>query len=102
MHVQLRDVARELGLGFEGDGDLALEGLASLEDAGEHDLSFVTGPRYARAFRASRAGAVLVPLEFDVEGRSCLRCRAPYVEFARAIELFQPRPAPEPGVHPTA
>lgn len=98
----LRDVARELGLAFEGDGELALEGLASLEDAGPRDLSFVTGPRYLRAFRASRAGAVLVPSGFDAEGRACLRCRAPYVEFARAVELFQPRPSPEPGVHATA
>jgi UDP-3-O-[3-hydroxymyristoyl] glucosamine N-acyltransferase len=103
LHVLLlRDVARELGLAFEGDGDLPLDGLASLEDAGERDLSFVTGPRYRRAFHGSRAGAVLVPADFDAEGRACLRCAAPYVEFARAIELFQPRARPAPGVHPSA
>jgi UDP-3-O-[3-hydroxymyristoyl] glucosamine N-acyltransferase len=98
----LRDVARELELAFEGDGAIPLEGLASLEDAGVRDLSFVTGPRYRAAFRSSRAGAVIAPPGFDAEGRSCLRASAPYVAFARAVDLFQPRPGPEPGVHPTA
>jgi UDP-3-O-[3-hydroxymyristoyl] glucosamine N-acyltransferase len=100
--LRLRDVARELGLALEGDGELEIEGLASLDDAGEHELSFVTGPRFREALRRSRAGAVLAPPGFDAEGRSCLRCSSPYVEFARAVELFQPRPAPEPGVHPSA
>jgi UDP-3-O-[3-hydroxymyristoyl] glucosamine N-acyltransferase len=62
----------------------------------------VTGLRYREAFRRSRAGAVLAPPGFDAAGRSCLRCAAPYVEFARAIEIFQPRTAPAPGVHSTA
>lgn len=100
--MRLDVVASRLGLQLEGDGSIELDGLASLEDAGPRDLSFVTGPRYRQAYRVSRAGAVLVPLGFDAEGRSCVRCAAPYVEFARAVELFHPRVAPPPGVHPTA
>jgi len=102
MSMRLEEVAARLGLELEGDGSLGIEGLASLEDAGPNDLSFVTGPRYLRAYRQSGAGAVLVPPGFDTGGRSCLRCVAPYVEFARAVGLFHPRPSPPIGVHPTA
>jgi UDP-3-O-[3-hydroxymyristoyl] glucosamine N-acyltransferase len=102
MSIRLGELAARLGLALEGDPTIELDALASLEDAGPRDLSFVTGPRYQKAYRASRAGAVLAPAGFDTEGRSCLRCAAPYVEFARAVELFHPRSPPPPDVHPSA
>ncbi len=101
--MQLGELAQALGLPFEGEAQLELRGLAGLEDAGPDDLSFVGGARYRAAFARSRAGAFLVPPDFDAEKRSCLRSPAPYLDFARAIELFLPAPVrPEPGVHATA
>jgi UDP-3-O-[3-hydroxymyristoyl] glucosamine N-acyltransferase len=100
--VKLAELASALSLPFEGDGAIALDGLASLEDAGPRELAFVTGPKYRVAFAASRAGAFLLPLDFDAAGRPCLRSRAPYADFARAIALILPRPEPAPGVHATA
>lgn len=100
--MKLAELASALALPFEGDGALALDGLASLEDAGPRELAFVTGPKYRAAFAASRAGAFLLPPDFDSAGRPCLRSRAPYADFARAIDLLLPRAAPAPGVHPTA
>jgi UDP-3-O-[3-hydroxymyristoyl] glucosamine N-acyltransferase len=100
--VKLAELAAALGLPFEGDGALALDGLASLDDAGPRELAFVTGPKYKAAFAASRAGAFLLPPDFDALGRPCLRSRAPYADFARAIEVLLPRPKPPAGVHPTA
>lgn len=100
--MKLGELAAALALPFEGDGSLALEGLASLDDAGPRELAFVTGPKYRAALLASRAGAVIAPPDFDVAGRACLRSRAPYADFARAILLLAPPPALERGVHPTA
>ena len=100
--MKLGELAAALALPFEGDPGLALTGLASLEDAGPADLAFVTGPKYRAAFAASRAGAVILPLDFESLGRACLRSRAPYADFARAIDLLAPRPVPAAGVHPTA
>jgi len=100
--VKLAELASALGLPFEGDGTLALDGLASLEDAGPRELAFVTGPKYRAAFASSRAGAFLLPPDFESLGRPCLRSRAPYADFARAIDLFLPRPVPASGVHATA
>jgi UDP-3-O-[3-hydroxymyristoyl] glucosamine N-acyltransferase len=100
--VRLAELASALALPFEGDGTLALDGLASLEDAGPRELAFVTGPKYRGAFAASRAGAFFLPPDFESLGRPCLRSGAPYADFARAIELLVPRPQPEPGIHSTA
>jgi UDP-3-O-[3-hydroxymyristoyl] glucosamine N-acyltransferase len=100
--VRLAELAAALALPFEGDGALALDGLAGLDDAGPKELSFVTGPKYREAFAASRAGAFLLPPDFDAKGRACLRSAAPYADFARAVDLFLPRAVPAPGVHPTA
>jgi UDP-3-O-[3-hydroxymyristoyl] glucosamine N-acyltransferase len=100
--VRLAELAAALALPFEGDGALELDGLAGLDDAGARELSFATGTKYRAQFEASRAGAFLLPPDFDALGRPCLRSPAPYADFARAVELFLPRPVPAPGVHPTA
>jgi len=100
--VKLGELATALALPFEGDGSLALDGLASLDDAGPRELAFVSGPKYRAALLASRAGAVIAPPDFDVAGRACLRSRAPYADFARAILLLAPPPELEAGIHPTA
>ncbi len=100
--MKLAELAAQLALPLEGDGDVALDGLASLEDAGPSELAFVTGPKYQDAFAASRAGAFLLPAGFAGLGRPCLRSPAPYADFARAVELFHPRRPPAPGVHASA
>jgi len=100
--VRLSELASALSLPLEGDGDIALDGLASLEDAGPRELAFVTGAKYRAPFLASRAGAFLLPANFDALGRSCLRSPAAYADYARAVGVFQPRPAPANGVHPSA
>jgi UDP-3-O-[3-hydroxymyristoyl] glucosamine N-acyltransferase len=100
--LKLGDLAAALSLPLEGDGSVALDGLASLEDAGPAELAFVTGPKYQGTFTASRAGAFLLPAGFDALGRPCLRSPAPYADFARAVGLFHPRRVPPPGVHPSA
>lgn len=101
--MKLGEIAARLKLPLEGDPDLEVRGLAGLEDARADELSFVTGPRYRRAFERSSAAAFLLPPDFDALGRPCLRSRAPYADFARAVDLLIPGPpAPAPGIHPTA
>jgi UDP-3-O-[3-hydroxymyristoyl] glucosamine N-acyltransferase len=101
--LKLGDIAKRLGLPLEGGADVEIRGLAALDDAGEGELAFVTGPRYRKSFEASRAAAFLVPPDFDVAGRPCLRTPNPYADFARVVELLLPAPSrPETGIHPTA
>ena len=95
-------MAAAIGGEVEGEGDLDITGVAGLELAGPDQLSFLANRRYAAAFRASRAGAVLVGRNEPGRGKVVVRCADPYLAFARALSLFSPAPKPEPGVHPLA
>jgi UDP-3-O-[3-hydroxymyristoyl] glucosamine N-acyltransferase len=98
----LSALAERLRLSFEGDVDLELTGVASLEDAGPGDLSFVTSERWREALDKSAAGAVLAAPDLDCGTRPVLRSTRPRRDFARAVGLLRPHLRPAPGIHPTA
>ncbi len=100
--ISLRELAEHLGREVEGNGETALEGVASLESAGPTDLCFVRDAQYAEALAASKAGAVILPHGLDAGGRPALRSPNPGHDFARAVAHLRPDPRPEPGIHPAA
>ena len=96
-------LAERFGLSLRGDGDAVVESVATLAGAGPRQLSFLSNPRYRGQLAGSAAGVVVVR-EDDAEGldRTLLVARDPYVAFAKIAALFDPVPAANPGVHPTA
>ncbi len=89
--ISVGELAARLGRACEGDGDVRLSGVASLESAGPADLAFVRSERYAEQLAASKAGAVIVPEGLD-----------PGLDFARAAAELVPQEPPAAGVHPDA
>jgi UDP-3-O-[3-hydroxymyristoyl] glucosamine N-acyltransferase len=59
--IRLAELAAELGRPCEGNGELAIAGVAALEAAGPGELAFVGSPRWAAVLTASRAAAVIAP-----------------------------------------
>ncbi len=102
MAHRLGELGEALGLTVEGDPEVDISGLASIEDAGPGELSFVAAPRYRKAFLRANAAAYILPPDFDAQDRAALRSLAPYADFARLVPLFFPRPPAAPGVHETA
>lgn len=98
----LGDLAEAVGARLEGDGGVAIRGVARLEDAGPHDISFLANPKYERAARGSAAGALVVDESYDADGQNVLRSRNPYLTFARATDLIAPAPEPVPGTAESA
>jgi UDP-3-O-[3-hydroxymyristoyl] glucosamine N-acyltransferase len=85
--------------------DLSLTGVAPLQSAGPHEVSFVDNRRYISALKGTRAGAVIVhPDMSDQVPRTSVPIvtEAPYEGWARVAALFHPEPANSPGVHPSA
>jgi UDP-3-O-[3-hydroxymyristoyl] glucosamine N-acyltransferase len=83
--------------------DLEITGVATIEDAGPHDLTFLSNERYVVALQSSRAGAVLVAADYDGDApMPMLRSGSPRLAFARAVALFHPPRPRAPGIHPTA
>jgi UDP-3-O-[3-hydroxymyristoyl] glucosamine N-acyltransferase len=100
--MKLADLALHLGASLNGDPDVPVTGVASIETAGPSEVTFVANPKYAALARSTRAAAVLVEPDFPEIPAATLRVTNPYLSFARAIEVFYRPPAYSPGIHPTA
>jgi UDP-3-O-[3-hydroxymyristoyl] glucosamine N-acyltransferase len=97
------EVARFLNGRLIGESDTVINGLAKIEDAGPHDLSFVANVKYIRFLETTQAGAVLIAPGERRTSRTVIEVQDPYVDFLRLLELFNPRTRwLEPGIHPTA
>jgi len=100
--MKLREIAWKLGCELVGDGEIEICGLAGMEQAGASDLTFLANPKYAHKVKHTRAGAILVTQPVGDVPMACLVSSNPYLDFARALELFYQPPRPAPGVHPLA
>jgi UDP-3-O-[3-hydroxymyristoyl] glucosamine N-acyltransferase len=87
---------------LEGDGAIEITGAAGLEHAGPGQLTFFGNPKLKTLLDATRASAVIVPIDAAAIPQAMLRSAQPYLTFARALTIFHPRPRPAPGVSPYA
>lgn len=118
-HVVLRlaDIVEQLGGELHGDGELRIEGLAPLESADVHSLSFLSSAKYRSQLATTQAACVVVTptmrdeaLARSLPGRSggaaCIVTPDPYHYFARLTQLWQrARRANMPAgarIHPSA
>lgn len=107
--MKLKEIASRIGSRLEfpegtaaGAADISITGIAAIEKAGPHELTFVTNQKYAAAARTTNAAAVIVADDFPAISRPTLRSENPHFAYARALELFHQPPKYQPGVHPTA
>jgi UDP-3-O-[3-hydroxymyristoyl] glucosamine N-acyltransferase len=106
--MKLGDIAARLACRLEGNPETEIHGVAGITQAGAGQLTFVSNPRYRQALRTTRASAVIVSSGTDISRESglsplaALRSENPYLDFARALELFYPAAVNQPGIHPTA
>jgi UDP-3-O-[3-hydroxymyristoyl] glucosamine N-acyltransferase len=82
------------------DSALPISGVAGMEHATTDQLTFLANPKYAPKVRNTRAAAILASA--PVPGIATLVSENPYLDFARALELFYRPPRPRAGIHPTA
>ena len=100
--LTVAELAQRLGCPFEGDGDVVIRGVSSLESAGEGDLVFLALPKFRPLFEQTDASAAVVSLE-EKEGKiPYLRSKTPHLTFIKAIEIFFQPYRPETGIHAKA
>jgi UDP-3-O-[3-hydroxymyristoyl] glucosamine N-acyltransferase len=101
--IKLGQLAEFLGATLRGDPEKAITGLATLQEAGPAQLSFLANPQYRKYLAGSQAAALLLKAA-DAEGFSgnALVVPDPYAAYARVSHLFDPKPKAAAGIHPTA
>lgn len=101
--IKLGQLAEFLGATLRGDPEKEITGLATLQEAGPAQLSFLANPQYRKYLADSQAAAVLLKAA-DAEGfvGDALVVADPYLSYARISHLFDPKPKAPAGIHPAA
>ena len=104
--LSLKALAEKTGsqLASNADPERLIGDVASLETAGEHDITFLDNLKYLPAFAVTRAGAAFVQPAYAERAPNSLTLLLtpfPYRAFALAAQVFHPEPRVQPGIHPT-
>jgi UDP-3-O-[3-hydroxymyristoyl] glucosamine N-acyltransferase len=103
VNVTLGELAEILGATLRGTADRKITGLATLQEAGPAQLSFLANPQYRKYLVDTQAGAVLLKAaDAEAYAGDALLVPDPYLAYARISHLFDPKPKAVAGVHPTA
>lgn len=100
--ITLKQLANLLQGELTGDPDFIIKGIKSLEEAREEEISFIESDKMIEKMEQSKAAAFIVPLSIANFIKPIIRCSNSRLAWAKALEYFNPRPKPQPGVHPTA
>src|SRR6266702_8262808 len=106
--MKLEEIAARLDCRMEGPPELEISAVAGIEYAGAGHLTFLANRKYFHLLGTTRASAILIEDGIAIERGTgsrplaALRTPNPYLDFARALELFYQPPRYAPGVHPTA
>ena len=100
--VTLADLAQRLSCRLEGEGTIEITRVASLEDAGPGDVTFLANPRYASQVAATRASAVIADASLTAAPCAILRTSQPYLAFAAAVTALAPPDTASRGISPLA
>lgn len=101
--IKLGQLAEFLGATLRGDKDKDITGLATLQEAGPGQVSFLANPQYRKFLAETCAAAVLLkPADIDSYDGDALLVPDPYLAYARVSHLFDPKPKAVVGIHPSA
>ncbi len=103
MAYTLAQIAASLGGRVLGDAEIEIAQVATLEQAGSDEISFLANSKYRSKLSDTRAGAVILnEADADATGLPRIVSSNPYAYFAKVSALLNPLPKAVPGVHPHA
>jgi len=91
----------------EGKNDVEITGISGIKEAAEGDITFVMHTRYLSLIKDTKASAIIVSRDMDVDesetSAAFIRVDDPEAAFVRVAEHFVGGEMLfEPGIHPTA
>lgn len=92
MSLSWRQLHDLIGIPADGERDLVLNGVGSLNTAKEDEISFLGSPRYLSQLATTSAGVVLAPAgDYPAaEGCHLIEVENPSAAFSKLIDYFQP------------
>lgn len=95
--MKLSELAKLVDGELSTDTDCVIRGVASLDTAGAEEVSFLSNSRYIKQVPTSKAGAVIVPMDYptDIQGPVLIRCKDSYFAFRQAMVAIKGFRQPE-------
>ncbi|MCX7179546.1 MAG: UDP-3-O-(3-hydroxymyristoyl)glucosamine N-acyltransferase [Proteobacteria bacterium] len=101
--MRLDEIVARFGGELIGDGQLAIQQVATLERAGPTEITFLANSKYREKLGTTNAGAVILAPEMAKESpTACIVSANPYLYFARVAQCLNPAAALATGIHPSA
>ena len=87
-----------------GQEGQAITGIATLQEAGPQDLSFLSNPKYLEQANATKAGAIFVGEKVALTNTTTtiVRTKDPYLTFALHLKFIEGKFSETKGQHPSA
>ncbi|MEB4591862.1 UDP-3-O-(3-hydroxymyristoyl)glucosamine N-acyltransferase [Candidatus Thiothrix sp. Deng01] len=99
----LQALADYTGSRLQGNAELRLHAVVSIEKAQAGELSYVRSAKYRHFLETSHASALILPPDLAETYRGdCLVNQNPYLAYAKAVTLLHSSPPPNAGIHPSA
>jgi UDP-3-O-[3-hydroxymyristoyl] glucosamine N-acyltransferase len=104
VRMRASEIAELVGGKFEGKSDPEITGVAAVDRAAAHELTFVAHAKYAAYLQQARAGALLVSEALVPTATVTIPrivVKDVHGALSKVLAHFHPESHPEPGVHPT-
>jgi len=98
MTITLSALSEMVGGELRGEGKKIIRGAAPFNVAGADEVTWAGDARFLKKMDACRAGAVIVPQDFNGTYSHLIFSENPYAAFARALAFFFPPQKPPPGI----
>ncbi len=100
--ASVAELAALVGGRVDGDGTVEIAGMASLEEAGEGQISFLADLRLASRLERTRASALIVPSALPAFPKPLIRTPNPYAAYAKVQTFFAAKEFEPLGIDPRA
>lgn len=103
MSLTLATLAEIAAAELHGEGDVVIEGVNTLADAGPGQLSFLTNSKYRAQLAETAASAVILsPADLPACTTAALVSANPHLAYARVAQALFPVVTPPAGIHASA
>jgi UDP-3-O-[3-hydroxymyristoyl] glucosamine N-acyltransferase len=100
--VRAADLARQIGGTLDGDGDVEIHGVSSVDDVKAGHVTLAENEKYLARAEASDAAAIVVSFDAKPSGKPLIRVKRTTLALAKMLAIFHPPARPAAGIHPTA
>ena len=102
MRILLSEIAKRIDGRVKGDPKKIIYGVAPFEDATEGDITFVDSAKLAKNISATKAGAVIVPMDVEETSNNIVQVKNTRVAFAKVMNIFYPALKPKSEINTSA